>query len=240
MPTLVYQSELVTLWHGHAEDVLPILDTESVDLVVTDPPYGVNQQSNHRAELFDLMANDGPADRAVVHQVLRECVRVVGQSRHVYVFGPRDVLTGLKVSEAVELVWDKTVLGSGDLAAPWGPSHEPITFAVSKHRHGGQTGKPAVPARLRKGTVLRATRPTGRKVRHPSEKPVSLLRELVESSSRQGELVLDPFAGVGSTGVAAVLLGRRVILVETKLEYAQIAATRLRVAEHLLAQAREV
>jgi DNA modification methylase len=76
---------------------------------------------------------------------------------------------------------------------------------------------------------------TGRKVRHPSEKPLGLLRELIESSSRQGELVLDPCAGSGSTGVAAVLLGRRSLLIESHEPYARLAADRVREAEKVAA-----
>jgi len=88
--------------------------------------------------------------------------------------------------------------------------------------------------RLRKGSVLRFGPPTGRTVRHPSEKPVPLLRELIESSTRQGEVVLDPFAGSGSTGVAAVLSGRRAILVESHYEYALLARDRVLRAEQAM------
>ena len=110
------------------------------------------------------------------------------------------------------------------------PQHEPITFAVSKHRHAGKAGASSVPARLRKGSILTYPRPTGRKVRHPSEKPVGLLRELIESSSRQGETVLDPYAGTGSTGVAALLANRYAVLVELDEATAHTTRERLNAA----------
>lgn len=158
-----------------------------------------------------------------------------------YVFGPADVLPDLLTTAPVALVWDKLRTGPGDLASPWGPAHEPITFMVSKHRHAGEAGATTnVAARLRKGSVLRCTPPTGRKVRHPSEKPVALLAELVESSTRAGELVLDPCAGIGSTGVAAVLRGRRALLIESHRRYAEIAADRLRRAEALMDMAEDL
>lgn len=233
--TVVLRTELVELHHADALDVLPTLETESVDLVVTDPPYGVEWRSNMRAETFDELLNDGRDENARrgVARVLAETVRLVGQHRHLYVFGPTDVLAGHLVAEVVELVWDKARPGMGDLAAPWGPQHERISFTVSKHRHAGKAGASSLPARLRKGSVLRFAPPTGRNVRHPSEKPVALLRELVESSSRAGEVVLDPFAGVGSTGVAAILSGRRAILVELDARYVDVAIDRLRRAEEL-------
>lgn len=229
----LYRSEFAEVHQGDALDVLPGFATESVDLVIADPPYGVEWQSNRRAETFDELLGDAPSDRDGIRSVLAEAVRLVGQHRHLYVFGPDDVLAGLLVSERAELVWDKARPGMGDLAAPWGPQHERISFAVSKHRHAGKRDAPALPARMRKGSVLRFAPPTGRNVRHPSEKPVALLRELVESSSRAGDLVLDPFAGVGSTGVAAILSGRRTILVELDDRYARIAVQRVQDAEQI-------
>lgn len=228
----LYRTDRVELYCGDAREVLAGVGTESVDLVVVDPPYGVQWQSNLRVERFDVLHEDGADEREGVAEILRQCVRVVGQNRHLYVFGPQDVLEGLKVTAPVELIWDKIKNGAGDVTAAWGPAHEPISFMVSKHRHGGQAGSTgSVPARLRKGSVLSFMPPTGRKVRHPTEKPVGLLRELIESSSRQGELVLDPCAGSGSTGVAAVLSGRRALLIESHPAYARLAIERLREAE---------
>lgn len=237
---ILYQSDRAVIHHADALDVLPTIGTESVDLVIADPPYGVEWRSNHRRDLFDHIENDRPADRDGIRQALTHCVRVVGQHRHLYVFGPDDVLDGLKISETAALVWSKARNGMGDLSAAWAPAHEPITFAVSKHRHGGKAGAGNLAARLRKGSVLTVPPPTGRNVRHPSEKPVALLAELVESSSRIGELVLDPFAGIGSTLVAAVLSGRRAVGIELDPRYAEIAVDRVRRAEEIRARAEAI
>lgn len=236
--SVLHDSPRARLIVGDARDVLRGLDTESVDLVIVDPPYGAEWQSNLRAERFDMLQGDGASERDGVRAILEQCVRVVGQNRHLYVFGPTDVLAGLKTTERVDLIWAKQMNGAGDLTAAWGPAHEPISFLVSKHRHGGQAGTTTnVAARLRKGSVLRYGRPTGRKVRVPTEKPVALLADLIESSSRAGELVLDPCAGSGSTGVAAILRGRRALLVESHLPYARMAAERLRDAEAIAERA---
>lgn len=229
----VYATERAWVYHADARDVLPHFPTESFDLVLTDPPYGKEFVSNQRVQRFAPIALDGAEDRVAVREVMRECVRLTAQNRHLYAFGPEDVLDGLKVSAPVALIWDKTMMSGGDLTAPWGPAHEPIWFMVGRHRHAGQAGKDAIPARIRKGTVLRAARQTGRNVRHPTEKPLDLLRELIESSSRTGETVLDPFAGSGSTGVAAVLSGRKAVLVEVERRYVDLAIERLERAERI-------
>jgi site-specific DNA-methyltransferase (adenine-specific) len=234
-PVIAYESDLVTVYHGKAEHLLPSMRTESVDLVVVDPPYGVDYQSRRRAEALDKIDGDGPdeASRETVRTIIQEAVRVVGQQRHLYVFGPEEVLDGLKVSDVVELIWDKCTMGGGNVRSAWGPQHEPINFTVSKHRHAGKAGKPVLPTRLRKGSILSYPRPTGLAVRHPNEKPVGLLRELIESSSRQGETILDPTAGILSTAVAAVLAGRRAIVCESKAEYVEEGIERIKKAEKI-------
>jgi DNA modification methylase len=240
MAELVYETEKVKLWHGDAAEVLPTYKTESFDLILTDPPYGVEFLSGMRAESFGEIANDGadPKARGVVVEILEHCVRLVGQNRHLYVFGP-EVLRELdmKVSAPAELIWDKKTVSMGDLTSPWGPAHEPINFYTSLHRHAGKRGKLVNPVRLRKGSVLRFSKKTGLAVRHPTEKPIDLLTEMIESSSRVNEVVLDPFAGVGSTGVAAVLAGRRAVLVELEEKYCELAIERLKKAEKLRAEA---
>lgn len=244
MADLVYESSRVKLFCGDAMDVLPGYRTECFDLVVTDPPYGVEFVSGMRTEKLKEIANDGrdASARGAVLEVLEQCVRLVGQNRHLYVFGP-EVLeaAGAKVSAPAQLIWDKKTISMGDLSSSWGPAHEPIHFYTSLHRHGGKRGKETGPVRLRKGSVLSySKKKTGRTVRHPTEKPVELLRELLESSSRVSEVVLDPFGGVGSTGVAAVLAGRRAVLCELEPEYCEIAAARLKKAELLADEAASI
>jgi site-specific DNA-methyltransferase (adenine-specific) len=68
------------------------------------------------------------------------------------------------------------------------------------------------------------------------QKPVGLLRELIESSLRAGERVLDPFAGSGSTGVAAVLLGRHALLIESDRRWIDLSIRRLIAAERVAGQ----
>lgn len=240
MAEIYYENEEfdVQLWHGRAEDVLPSLETESFGLVLTDPPYGVEYKSGMRAESWEIDGDGSCAeDREAVHEVLRHCVRLVGQNRHLYVFGPevlRSVMDA-KVSAPVQLIWQKNI-SMGDLTSPWGPAHEEFYFYTSLHRHGGKRGKESKLWRLRKGSVLEHGRRTGRTLRHPTEKPLSLLGELIESSSRVGDQVLDPFAGVGSTGVAAVLAGRGCVTVEVEEKYCAIAAERLARAVELRTQ----
>lgn len=83
---------------------------------------------------------------------------------------------------------------------------------------------------------LSYSRRTGRTLRHPTRKPIPLLTELVESSSRVGETILDPFAGVASTGVTAILAGGNAVLIEADPQWLPVAIDRLRRAEELRLQ----
>jgi DNA modification methylase len=117
----------------------------------------------------------------------------------------------------------------GDLQLPWSKQHEYIQFTVyepSKANRGKGTGRLA--ARVRKGSVLSFQRTNAvQNKNHPTEKPVEILREMVESSSCIGQTVLDPFAGSGSTLVAAYLEGRSAIGIELEERYCEVAAKRL-------------
>jgi hypothetical protein len=189
-----YAGRWATLYLGDCRDIAPTLEPRSVDLLVADPPYGVGWQSNRRSEKFDRMAgDDGSTDWPAALGAIG--TRLLRNHRHVYVFGyGPDLLTEpLSLSGTAELIWDKEHLGPGNLELPWGPEHERFTFGVYNwSRVNREKGHGRLAARLRQGSVVQAKRPVSGQVRHPSEKPVPLLRALVEASSCLGETVLDP------------------------------------------------
>ena len=219
-----YQDEQTTIYHGDCRDVLPHIS--EVDLILTDPPYGVNYQSGFRSNKFDKIRNDdGQFDIAEVLQLALKCLK---DARHIYVFGLHE-FQNLPISGQAKLIWDKQSVGIGDLTLPFGCSHEEIAFGVCRrskaHR---ERGKGNLAARMRQGSVLRCPRNNSTTYRHPTEKPLALLRQLIESSSCFGETVLDPFCGAGSTLLAAKLEERKSIGIEIEEKYCQIAAERLR------------
>jgi site-specific DNA-methyltransferase (adenine-specific) len=229
-----YADGAVTLYHGDCRDVLPALPQgrSGADLLLTDPPYGHGYHGRSSwaqagtAALGGVPGDDGSLD---VGACLAVALRALRPQRHVYVFGP-DRFAGLPVAGTAELIWDKGIPGLTGAATAWAPSHERIGFGVyvPSTVNRGQ-GRGALAARLRRGTVLRVDRPHASGVKyHPTEKPVALIRDLIESSSCRGETVLDPFAGSGSTGVAAVMEGRRAVLIELEERYCEVAADRLR------------
>lgn len=219
-----YERDGLALYHGDCADL-----SNPCDLIVTDPPYGQEFISG-KSDKWGGIEGDGStvAAKDGVISRLAVALRGLGRGRHIYIFG-KLVLSDLPLCGIAELIWDKEMIGMGDLTAPWGPQHENITFAnyeISKANRAKGYGN--LSARLRKGSVIRSLRPnSGRVKHHPTEKPVDVLRQLIESSSVMGETVYDPFAGSGSTLIAAALEGRNAVGCEIDERYCEIAANRL-------------
>ncbi len=231
--TAYYEENGVTIYHGDCRDVLRVLGADSVDIVVTDPPYGVRWQSGLRRIQFDEIVGDDSREAGEV--ALPLCVPLLKRGRHMYAFG-RFNLDGCGVAGPVELIWDKGIFGAGDLSLPWAPQHEAISLWIN-NKDGKLNKKPGggLSARLRRGSVIRSKRLNSQQIAsHPTEKPVDVLRQLIESSSCLYETVLDPFVGSGSTLIAAVLEGRNAIGIEIEERYCEIAAKRLQHESFLL------
>jgi len=206
----------IVIYHGDARDVLPGLVGAEIGLVLTDPPYGVTYQSNYRVGQGSIpITNDGTR---LALGLYRQIIPLL-KARHVLWFTRWDawpdvwLLLGQAFPLRGLLVWDKGHNGMGDLSH-WGLSYELIASAGYGKTVGG-----------RDGSVLRI-KPTPSNARHhPTEKPVELLAYLIQKMGVH--TVLDPFAGSGSTLIAARQLGHRAIGIEIEERYCEIAAQRL-------------
>lgn len=238
--SIVYESDLCTLYLGDCLEILPELDP--ADLLVTDPPFGIAYES---AWTGRAIVGDETTDVAELAFHFAQLKR----GRHVYAFwSPKVARPSIPGwADWTPLVWDKGAHGLGG-HDPWGISHEEVLFTSGGWSAGELSGRGKMgtgrgdrAARIRRGSVLRVARLHGlANRRHPTEKPVPLLRDLVESSSRPGEVVLDPFAGVGSTLVAAIVEGRRAIGIELEENYCRIAIRRIKRAEEVARAAAEL
>ena len=203
MPKPFYQDDWVSLYHG---DCLELADLWTVaDVLVTDPPYGIA----HRSGWLDRpIAGDETT-------VARESVIDIWGFKAAIMFGTWRVPRPSFVRQLV--VWDKgDSPGMGDLSLPWGPSHEDI-YIMGEGFQGRRTGSVIRYPTLSAGSTERPD--------HPTPKPVPLMEELIRKCPPG--VIADPFAGSGSTLVAAKALGRRAIGVELEERYAEIAARRL-------------
>jgi site-specific DNA-methyltransferase (adenine-specific) len=220
---------MIRLIHGDCLEILPTLPSQSVDLVLTDPPYGIAYRPIRTAGKPDhpwvRIAGDARFDPHFYAAWLSEAYRLLRPDSHLYVFCADHHLGELRslVREAGftlkrTLVWHKNAWTMGDLRGDYGHQTEFIVFA-----HKGR--RELTPPRT--GNILAFPRVAARQLRHPTEKPAELLRHLIRKSCPPGGTVLDPFAGSGSTGVAARNEGRASVLIESDVTHIRTTQERL-------------
>ena len=205
---------------GDAMVTLRSVETESAQLVLTDPPYGIGYESRTGVRI----KNDEHPFIWWIHEAFRVCKPGGG----ILCFTRWDIQDSFKLAlESAgfrirsQIVWDKMVHGIGDCKTQFAPKHELVWWAIK--------GKFAFPDR-RPMSVISVPRPGGKKRTHPTEKPVDLMHQLIQATTRHGDLVVDPFTGTGATGVACALSGRRFFGVEINGTYARKARERIAAA----------
>lgn len=211
-----YEDDFVQLYHG---DCLELADLWTVaDVLVTDPPYGMA----YRDRLGRHSGIVGDQDTAARNLALE-----AWGDGPALVFGTWRIAKPAGVKNV--LVWDKgTDLGMG-ASTPWGLSHEEVYVLGSWPAlvPGGRVREGGAPSRV--PSVIRAPKPNNasaaRVTEHPTPKPVALMEALIDRCPPG--TIADPFAGSGSTLVAAKALGRKAVGVELEERYCEVAARRL-------------
>jgi site-specific DNA-methyltransferase (adenine-specific) len=199
------------------------LPNNSIDLIVTDPPYGIKYQSNMRkkTEKFSLLENDDNDLRFLVYS---EMFRVLKDNSCCIVFASwknfsRDY-TELEKYFSIKntIIWFKRGGGIGDLKHSLLTDYE---IAIVCHK-----GKCPIRGK-REGSVWEIKKVNSNKMKHPTEKPTELIERLIEKFSNEGDVVLDPFLGSGTTAVASINTKRNFIGFELSKEYFDIAEKRI-------------
>lgn len=206
MPDSYYEDDHVVIYHGDCKELLPDL---VFDVVVTDPPYGMNvvkknnkisnvTGTNKPKEYRPVIGDDEPLDPTWLAQ-----------------FGKRQVIFG--VSHFVNiphagrlLVWDKEVTNGifAEVEVAWDSKEGPSK--IIKHQQQGYY--------CNLGDIGR---------HHPTQKPLSVMLWIIDNTTEPEETILDPFMGSGTTLRAAKDLGRKAIGIEIDEKYCEIAANRM-------------
>ncbi len=230
-----YQDEWVTIYHGDCREILPELP--KVDLVLTDPPYssGTRQATNRTAGNIPKRGERWNPKRAGIiwdtsfssfglsvfmNWFYRAIKNNMKEGAHIYTFidwRQYPLLTmsiegaGLFINNL--LVWDKGVYALG---GNYRSQHELIIYASNG------IAKPLNRHDL--GNVLYGKRVSSGE--HPTEKPTSLIKQVIDIATAVNDIILDPSVGGGSTLVACKDLNRHCIGIEIEEKYCEIAAKR--------------
>lgn len=242
------------LLQGDSFAVLRTLPDRSVDCVWTDPPYLLSNDGITCVSGKMVKVNKGEWDRsrgiALDYEFnrawLAECLRLLTPGGTIWVSGTLHVYlsVGMAMQELGfrilnDIVWEKPspppnlgcrcfthaseILLWATKASRGSKARYTFNYEAMKTENGGKQMK----------SIWRLPTPNGaekRFGRHPTQKPVALVARCLRASTNPGDLVLNLFAGSGSSGVAALELGRRFIGIEREAGYAALAAKRLRAA----------
>lgn len=194
------------------EVLLPAVPNRSIDLLLTDPPFGMNFQSNIRKVKLKKIENDTNLDW--LPDWCKEIERVMKIDSHGYVFCSHHHIDVFKreLSKYFNvkniLIWEKNNAGQGDLLGDYAPKYEMILYLSNgvKKLNG-----------FRDDNILKSKK-TGNKL-HPTQKPGYLIEYLIDKSSDPGQLVLDTFAGSFVTAKSCIAMNRNYLCCEMDKEY---------------------
>ena len=213
LPKPYYDESGITIYHGDCKEILPHL--ELVDLVLTDPPYGIGEAAGkNKSRSIKTTAKDFGDDKWDNERISRDILNLVlgaGSSR--IIFGG-NYYTDLLTQNTCWLVWDK-MNGANDFAdceLAW----TNLNGAVRNFKWMWQ------------GMIKKMPEQRW----HPTQKPISVMRWCIEQADMKQKkihnTILDPFMGSGTTLVAAKTLGRKAIGIEIEEKYCGVAVKRLR------------
>jgi len=217
------------IWNGASEELVARIPDGKVDCIITDPPFGVDNQSNMAQteagkKYARKIANDESPEVAVAifKKVMDALLPKTTNDCDLYVFTSYQVLSDWLVMtdeflpqhgfhRKAVLVWEKDGPGMGDLEVPWGMGCEFILFFQKGRRE--KTAK-------RRNNVLHVPQLRPEQLAHPHEKPLPLLEALVKASTKERDFIVDPFGGSGSLVRAARNVNRSALAIEyDKMNY---------------------
>jgi site-specific DNA-methyltransferase (adenine-specific) len=210
LPPAYYSDDAVYIINADCRDVLPLIPDKSIDLVLTDPPYGIGEAHGRNKSRGKIAVSkdygiavwdDKPIDQVVINQIIFKAENSIIFGGNYYCLPPSPCW----------LVWDKDN-GTNDFAdceLAW----TNFTSAVRKYlwRWNGMLQQAGCPKEIRY---------------HPTQKPVGLFKAILSDYSKPSDMIFDPFLGSGTTAVAAKILGRKCIGIEISEKYCEIAALR--------------
>lgn len=202
------------------------LRSKSIDLIVADPPYLQNYESNHcKHKKFTQIINDDKGGEKVITEFIQESYRLLKDNSAIYIFCNANKIDFFKTE--IEkyfkikniIVWVKNNWTAGDLKGAYAHQYEFLIYATK--------GRALLNGK-RHSDVWNFPRVVGKEQKHPNQKPLALIKQILEKSSKEGDLILDPFAGVGTVAKACSEMNRDNISYEIDEKYYKILLTMIK------------
>ena len=213
------------LIYGDCLDIMQGMPDSSIDLIVTDPPYLINYRSRWNLNGNNSKAIMGDNDYNLIKLSVSEMYRVLKNNSAAYIFCSQKKIdyfmeccrdSGFVIKNII--IWVKNNWTSGDLKAQFGQQYEVILLLNKGRKY--INGK-------RLSDIWFFNKVAFQHQYHQNEKPVKLLEQCIIKHSDEGDTVLDPFMGSGSTGIACLHMGRKFMGIEKDGRYFGIAVNRI-------------
>ncbi len=238
----------IKLYHGDTFSLLPQIPDNCIDLIFTDPPYflssgGITCQSG---KMVSVDKGDWDKLETIedVHAFnmcwIKQCQRILKPNGSIWICGTSHNIfsVGLALQEAGckilnDIVWEKTAPPPNLSCRYFTHAAEHIIWAAktkrSKHVFNYELMKEVAGGKQMKSvwklpSVSNAEKTFGK---HPTQKPLAVVRRAVLASSNEGDVVFDPFCGSGTTGVICKQEGRRFVGMDKEVAYLKMAVKRL-------------
>ena len=225
--------ERVKLVCGNCTEILTKIPNETIDLLITDPPYKTTSRGNagnsggmlqkdinKKGQVFTYNDIDCEEYAPEFYRILKDGSHCYVMTNHVNLIHMLNTFTNAGFHFIKSLVWDK---GNKIMGQYYMSQFEYILFF--------RKGKGVRINNCGTGDILSVknikTKGEDGKNLHDTEKPVELMQILIENSSKENGVVIDPFMGIGSTGVACLNTNRKFIGIEIDSKYYDIAQSRL-------------
>ncbi len=238
----------IKLYHGDTFSLLPQIPDNCIDLIFTDPPYflssgGITCQSGKMVSV-DKGEWDKLETIEDVHAFnmrwIKQCQRILKPNGTIWICGTSHNIfsVGLALQEAGckilnDIVWEKTAPPPNLSCRYFTHAAEHIIWAAktkrSKHVFNYELMKVIAGGKQMKSVWKLPSVSTAEKIfgKHPTQKPLEVVRRAVLASSNEGDLVFDPFCGSGTTGVICKQEGRRFVGMDKEIEYLKMAVNRV-------------
>jgi len=225
---------------GDCLQELPKIESNSIDLIITDPPYLISRESNFKqisdstskemSTKYNISIDFGDWDKVELdfNYLFKEWFRILKKGGTLIVF--YDVWKSNEIKESANIVgfkqprvcaWTKTN------PVPINSKTNYLSNATEYFFTFVKGGKPTFNSAYDNGFYKFPICHGKERLQHPTQKPLSLISQLIEKHSNSGDLVLDNFAGTGTVGEACVKLGRDYILIEKEETYFNMIDIRL-------------
>jgi len=219
-----YEHQGITIYHGDGVDYLRSLADDSVDMVLTDPPYKINQDYGSNIDADKLCSVSS------IHPLMAQVSRVLKPGRFAVLFYDNRILPLLfEAAKGTKLIYQRQlfVYRSNSIHAycwhGWMNCTDPICIFT---KAGSKKFYPDTKPKVKHDCYTR-TKMNNHKSGHPAQKPEDIIMHIIEWCTNEGDMIIDPYCGAGSVGLSATLTNRRFTGVDINSDWLVLAVSHM-------------